>query len=127
MGLLTTGSILYSTDNVSAVTTPTFSTFSRAAEIPAALEIVPSPVIDTKSSELVAGGVRFPADDRHGAEKGRPLLRSGGRFAGPEHDDFRADRCAVVEIDDILVRQADAARRNVGADGPGFIGAVDAV
>jgi hypothetical protein len=55
------------------------------------------------------------------------LLRSGSRFAGPEHDDFRADRRAVVEIDDILVRQADAAGRNVGADGPGFIGAVDAV
>ena len=51
------------------------------------------------------------------------LLRSGGRFAGPEHDDFRADRRAVVEIDDVLVRQADAARRDVGANGPGFIGA----
>jgi len=55
------------------------------------------------------------------------LLRSGGRFAGPEHDDFRADRRAVVEIDDVLVRQADAAGRDVGANGPGFIGAVDAV
>jgi hypothetical protein len=55
------------------------------------------------------------------------LLRSGGRFAGPEHDDFRADRRAVVKIDDVLVRQADAARRDVGANGPGFIGAVDAV
>ena len=54
-------------------------------------------------------------------------MRSGGRFAGPEHDDFRADRRAVVKIDDVLVRQADAARRDVGANGPGFIGAVDAV
>ena len=34
-------------------------------------------------------------------------MRSGGRFAGPEHHDFRADRRAVVEIDDVLVRQAD--------------------
>ena len=34
-------------------------------------------------------------------------MRSGGRFAGPEHDDFRADRRAVVEIDDVLVRQAE--------------------
>jgi hypothetical protein len=58
----------------------------------------------------------------------KPVLsRSSGRFAGPEHDDFRADRRAVVEIDDVLIRQADAARRDVGANGPGFIGAVDAV
>ena len=46
---------------------------------------------------------------------------------GPEHDDFRADRRAVVEIDNVLVRQADAAGRDVGANGPGFICAVDAV
>ena len=45
----------------------------------------------------------------------------------PEHDDFRADWRAVVEIDDVLVRQADTAGRDVSADGPGFIGAVDAV
>src|SRR5271166_5324694 len=55
------------------------------------------------------------------------LLPSGGRVAGPEHDDFRADWRAVVEIDDLLVRQADTAGRDVGANGPGFIGAVDAV
>jgi hypothetical protein len=55
------------------------------------------------------------------------LLPSGGRVAGPEHDDFRADWRAVVEIDDVLVRQADTAGRDVGANGPGFIGAVDAV
>jgi hypothetical protein len=40
---------------------------------------------------------------------------------------FRADRRAVVEIDDVLVRQADAAGRDVGANGTGLIGAVDAV
>ena len=55
------------------------------------------------------------------------LLPSGDRVAGPEHDDFRADWRAVVEIDDVLVRQADTAGRDVGANGPGFIGAVDAV
>ena len=54
-------------------------------------------------------------------------MPSGGRVAGPEHDDFRADWRAVVEIDDVLVRQADTAGRGVGANGPGFIGAVDAV
>jgi hypothetical protein len=55
------------------------------------------------------------------------LLPSGGQVAGPEHDDFRADWRAVVEIDDVLVRQADTAGRDVGANGPGFIGAMDAV
>ena len=55
------------------------------------------------------------------------LLRSGDRFGGREHDDFGADRGAVVEIDDVLVRQANAAGRDVGANGPGLIGAVDAV
>jgi hypothetical protein len=49
MGLLTTGSILYTTDDASAVTTPTFGSFSRTVETPATLEIVPSPVIDTHS------------------------------------------------------------------------------
>jgi hypothetical protein len=65
--------------------------------------------------------------DRFSFPKGSALLCSGGWFADPEDDDFRADRRAVVEIDDVLVRQGDAAGRNIGADGPGFIGAVDAV
>jgi hypothetical protein len=66
--------------------------------------------------------------DRCYRQSNKPVLsRSSGRFAGPEHDDFRADRRAVVEIDDVLVRQADTAGRDVGANGPGFIGAVDAV
>jgi len=54
------------------------------------------------------------------------LSRSSDRFAGPEDDDLRADWGAVVEIDDVLVRQADTAGRDVGANGPGFIGAVNA-
>jgi hypothetical protein len=56
IGLLTTGSVLYSTDNASAVTTPTFSAFGRAVEIPATLEIVPSPVIDTNSEFFFGTG-----------------------------------------------------------------------
>ena len=56
IGLLTTGSVLYSTDNASAVTTPTFSAFSRAMETPATLEIVPSPVIDTNSEFFFGTG-----------------------------------------------------------------------
>jgi hypothetical protein len=67
------------------------------------------------------------ADRCYRQSKKPALLPSGGRFAGPKHDDFRADWRAVVEIDDVLVRQADAAGRDVGANGPGFIGAVDAV
>jgi hypothetical protein len=54
--LATTGSVLYSTDNASAVPTPTFSTFSRAVETPATLEIVPSPVIDTNSEFFFGTG-----------------------------------------------------------------------
>jgi hypothetical protein len=56
IGLLTTGSVLYSTNNASAVATPTFGTFSRAVETPATLEIVPSPVIDTNSEFFFGTG-----------------------------------------------------------------------
>jgi len=45
----------------------------------------------------------------------------------PEHDDFRADRRVVVEIGNVIVRKADTAGRDVSANGPGFIGAADAV
>jgi hypothetical protein len=56
IGLLTTGSVLYSTNNARAVTTPTFNTFSRAVETPATFEIVPSPVIDTNSGFFFGTG-----------------------------------------------------------------------
>jgi hypothetical protein len=56
IGLLTTGLVLYSTHNASAVTTPTFGTFSRAVESPATLEIVPSPVIDTNGEFFFGTG-----------------------------------------------------------------------
>jgi hypothetical protein len=56
IGLLTTGSVFYSTNNASAVTTPTFSTFSSAVEAPAPLDIVPSPVIDTNSEFFFGTG-----------------------------------------------------------------------
>jgi hypothetical protein len=53
IGLLTTGSIPYSTEDASAVTT---QHLSRAVEIPATLEIVPSPVIDTNSEFFFGSG-----------------------------------------------------------------------
>jgi hypothetical protein len=56
IGVLTTGSVLYSTNDASAVTTPTFGTFTRAVEAPATLEIVPSPVIDTNSEFFFGTG-----------------------------------------------------------------------
>jgi hypothetical protein len=56
IGLLTTGSFLYNTNNASAVTTPTFGTFSRAVETPATFEIVPSPVIDAQRRILFWNG-----------------------------------------------------------------------
>jgi len=56
IGLLTTGSVLYSTNDANAVTTRTFSTFSRAVETPETLEIVPSPVINTNSEFFFGTG-----------------------------------------------------------------------
>ena len=56
VGLLTTGSVLCSTNNASAVTTPTFGTFSRAVDTPATLGIVPSPVIDTNGEFFFGTG-----------------------------------------------------------------------
>ena len=56
IGLLTTGSVLYSTNDANAVTTRTFSTLSRAVETPGTLEIVPSPVIDTNSEFFFGTG-----------------------------------------------------------------------
>src|ERR1700730_5755886 len=58
--------------------------------------------------------------------------RSGGRFGwyfreSSDHDDPDADTDAAIEIDHVLVAHPDAARRYVGADGPGLVGAVDAV
>ena len=76
IGLLTTGSVLYSTDNASAVTTPTFSAFSRAVEIPATLEIVPSPVIDT-NSEFFLGPVTGALDTMPNDPIGEGLARYG--------------------------------------------------
>ena len=48
------------------------------------------------------------------------------RLAG-QHDDAGADLHAAVEILDVLVEHADAAGRNIMADGRGLVGAVDAV
>src|SRR5258705_397469 len=57
--------------------------------------------------------------------------RSGGRFIRvPQNSDYDhpgADIDAAVEIDHVLVAHADAAGRDVGADGPGLVGAVNAV
>src|SRR5690606_3083799 len=48
----------------------------------------------------------------------------GGRLS--EDDHLRPDPRAVVEVDNVGIDQADAARRDVEADAPGFVGAVDA-
>src|SRR5262249_28290559 len=52
----------------------------------------------------------------------------GGRFCfeeSLEHDDPGADIDPAIEIDDVLVAHSDAARGDVGADGPGLVGAVN--
>ena len=76
IGLLTTGSVLCSTDNASAVTTPTFSAFSRAMETPATLEIVPSPVIDT-NSEFFFGTLTGALDTMPNDPIGEGLAKYG--------------------------------------------------
>src|SRR5438270_13918183 len=42
------------------------------------------------------------------------------RVPASDHDHLRADPHAAVEVGDILVAHADAARRHLRADGPGF-------
>src|SRR5262249_50937877 len=44
-----------------------------------------------------------------------------------EHDDARANPDALVKINHVLVAHPDAAGGDVGADGPGFVGAVDTI
>src|SRR5262249_34150985 len=44
-----------------------------------------------------------------------------------QHDHFAADVDAVVEVDDVLVDHADAARGDPAPDGRGSVGAVDAI
>src|SRR5690606_23776936 len=46
---------------------------------------------------------------------------------GSDHDDPGAARGAVVEVDDVLVEHAEAARRGRPADRLRLVGAVDAV
>src|SRR4051812_4067189 len=43
------------------------------------------------------------------------------------HHDLGAEVDAAVQVDDVLVAHADAARGDVGADGPGLVGAVNTV
>ena len=78
IGLLTTGSVLYSTDNASAVPTPTFSTFSRAMKTPATPEIVPSPVIDTNNEFFFGTG-----DGSIGCRTTQSVRASSVRLAVP--------------------------------------------
>src|ERR1019366_3813036 len=57
---------------------------------------------------------------------------SSGRFdfqgtADSDDDDPCEDIDAAVKVDHVLVAHPDAAGRHVGADGPGLVGAVDAI
>ena len=64
----------------------------------------------------------LPLLKAHNVALGRPPAAEG-----LEHDDGGADLDAIVEVDHVLVAQADAARRDLVTDGPGLVGAVDAV
>src|SRR5260370_22662260 len=54
-------------------------------------------------------------------------LGSGAARTHRAHDDLRPDVNPVVEIDHVLVEQADAARGHEAADGLGRVGAVVAI
>ncbi|MEA2818447.1 MAG: hypothetical protein QOJ86_451, partial [Bradyrhizobium sp.] len=63
------------------------------------------------------------------ADSGR--CRPGGagliKALRSEHDDLGADIDAAVQVDHVLIAHPDTARRDVGADGPWLVGAVDAI
>lgn len=52
-------------------------------------------------------------------------VTSHGRRTMPAHQDLRAERHATVEIDHVLIEQADTARRDGLAYRPRFVGPVD--
>jgi hypothetical protein len=64
-----------------------------------------------------------------GGERSRKHLSLIARALQPrlQHHDLRAGGRALIEIDHVLIDHADAARRDVLADGPRLEGAVDAV
>src|SRR5580692_3845276 len=66
---------------------------------------------------------------QNGRPNGRPFYFEVqiNRRCRSDDDDPRADIDAAVEVDHVLVAHPDAAGRHVGADGPGFVGAVNAV
>jgi hypothetical protein len=70
--------------------------------------------VSTSRKQLPSPAIPSP---RTQGERGRKL----------DHHDPRADIDAAVEVDHVLIAHPDAARRDVGADGPGFVGAVDAI
>src|SRR6202022_760861 len=61
----------------------------------------------------------------NGRSIGAAVLVSSGKKS--DHDDPRADIDAAVQIDHVLIAHPDAAGRDVGADGPGLVGTVDAI
>src|SRR5207244_13571040 len=59
--------------------------------------------------------------------RGPPFIRPPLNLRGLQDDDSSPNRDALKQIDDVGIRQAKAARRYCGPDGPGLIGAVDAI
>src|SRR5690242_16186853 len=81
---------------------------------------------------LAPGIHTFPSVSRRTWMAGTSPAMTKGRgcacdAASPLHDrHMRADRNAIVEIDDVLVEQADAARRHRMPDALRLVGAVQA-
>src|ERR1700682_3762185 len=94
---------------------------SEASTTAAAIPAAAIPAVATRS----AGSARRRRNKK-AAPNGRPFrFRAGGEQS--DHHDLGSDPDPVVEIDDVLVAHADAARGNRGADRPGLVRAVDAV
>src|SRR3954470_24462292 len=55
------------------------------------------------------------------------LLGRGAAAHHREHDHLGAYIDAAVEVGNVFIGHPDATRRNMGADGPGLVGPVDAI
>src|ERR1700739_2026370 len=71
----------------------------------------------------------IPPARQNGRPNGRPFYFEVqiNRRCRSDDDDPRAELDAAIEADHVLIAHPDAAGRHVGADGPGFVGAMDAV
>src|SRR5947209_7001116 len=87
--------------------------------------------IVTTAASTVAIRIRREIYSPRSKQKGRRSVHGGlctlEYAPASDHDHLRAHLHAAVEIGDVLVAHADAARGHLGADGPWLVRAVDAI